>query len=146
MKIATAVPTAEITIVPPTAAAWMISWSPITKSSPPGPPSDGANTMPVPIAPTMPPHSLTLTMVGTGLLWVGWFGFNAGSALSAGGVAGLAFINTILATGAATIAWSGIASTIVFTIIKLIFGIRVSPEVEEEGLDISEHGERAYHS
>lgn len=53
----------------------------------------------------MPPHSLTMTMIGASLLWVGWFGFNAGSALSAGGVAGLAFINTILATGAAAVAW-----------------------------------------
>ncbi|MEF7617104.1 ammonium transporter [Aquincola sp. MAHUQ-54] len=52
------------------------------------------------------PHSLTLTMVGASLLWVGWFGFNAGSALSANGAAGLAFINTILATGAATLSWS----------------------------------------
>ena len=51
------------------------------------------------------PHSLTLTMVGASLLWVGWFGFNAGSALGANGVAGLAFINTILATGAATLSW-----------------------------------------
>jgi Amt family ammonium transporter len=44
-------------------------------------------------------------MVGASLLWVGWFGFNAGSAGAANGVAGLAFINTILATGAATLAW-----------------------------------------
>ncbi len=52
------------------------------------------------------PHSLTLTMVGASLLWVGWFGFNAGSAGAAGGVAGLAFINTVLATAAATLTWS----------------------------------------
>jgi ammonium transporter, Amt family len=51
------------------------------------------------------PHSLTLTMVGASLLWVGWFGFNAGSAGAANGVAGLAFINTILATSAATLSW-----------------------------------------
>ena len=51
------------------------------------------------------PHSLTLTMVGASLLWVGWFGFNAGSAGAANGIAGLAFINTILATGAATLSW-----------------------------------------
>lgn len=51
------------------------------------------------------PHSLTLTMVGASLLWVGWFGFNAGSAGAANGVAGLAFINTILATGVATLSW-----------------------------------------
>jgi Amt family ammonium transporter len=53
------------------------------------------------------PHSLTLTMVGASLLWVGWFGFNAGSAVAADGTAGLAFVNTILATGAATLAWIG---------------------------------------
>ena len=53
----------------------------------------------------MTPHSLTLTMVGASLLWVGWFGFNAGSAGAANGIAGLAFINTILATGAATLSW-----------------------------------------
>ncbi|HYC34790.1 MAG TPA: ammonium transporter [Usitatibacter sp.] len=51
------------------------------------------------------PHSLTLTMVGASLLWVGWFGFNAGSAGAANGVAGLAFINTILATAAAAVSW-----------------------------------------
>jgi Amt family ammonium transporter len=53
----------------------------------------------------LPPHSLTLTMVGASLLWVGWFGFNAGSAGAANGIAGLAFINTVLATGAAALSW-----------------------------------------
>ena len=53
----------------------------------------------------MPPHSLTLTMVGTGLLWVGWFGFNAGSELEADGIAGLAMINTFVATAAGALAW-----------------------------------------
>ena len=53
----------------------------------------------------MTPHSLTLTMVGASLLWVGWFGSNAGSAGAANGVAGLAFINTVLATAAATLSW-----------------------------------------
>jgi Amt family ammonium transporter len=52
------------------------------------------------------PHSLTLTMVGAALLWVGWFGFNAGSALEAGNTAVLAFINTFSATAAAVLAWS----------------------------------------
>jgi len=229
----------------------------------------------------MPPHSLTLTMVGAGLLWVGWFGFNAGSNLESNGYASLAMINTFVATAAAgfswmavemithkkasalglasgivaglvavtpaagfagpmgsvilglivspvciffctvvknalkyddsldafgihaiggiigaigtgilvnpafggagivdytscakdgdistcdsatynmvtqviaqlkgvcvTIAWSAIASAIVFLLIKLVFGMRVSKETEEEGLDIVEHGERAYH-
>ncbi|MES1977045.1 MAG: ammonium transporter [Pseudomonadota bacterium] len=54
----------------------------------------------------MAPHSLTLTMVGASLLWVGWFGFNAGSALEANGFAALAFINTLVATAAAVLAWS----------------------------------------
>ena len=54
---------------------------------------------------SMPPHSLTLTMVGAALLWVGWFGFNAGSALEANGFAALAFINTFGATAAAVLAW-----------------------------------------
>jgi len=51
------------------------------------------------------PHSLTLTMVGASLLWVGWFGFNAGSALEAGNSAVLAFMNTFSATSAAVLAW-----------------------------------------
>ena len=55
---------------------------------------------------SMTPHSLTLTMVGASLLWVGWFGFNAGSNLEANGIAALAFINTIVATAAATLAWA----------------------------------------
>jgi ammonium transporter, Amt family len=55
---------------------------------------------------SMAPHSLTLTMVGSALLWVGWFGFNAGSALEANGTAALAFINTFFATAAAVLAWS----------------------------------------
>ena len=54
---------------------------------------------------SMTPHSLTLTMVGASLLWVGWFGFNAGSNLEANGGAGLAFINTLFATAAAVLAW-----------------------------------------
>ncbi len=53
----------------------------------------------------MPPHSLTLTAVGTGLLWVGWFGFNAGSALEANGSAGLAMINTFVATASGALFW-----------------------------------------
>jgi Amt family ammonium transporter len=55
---------------------------------------------------SMAPHSLPLTMVGASMLWVGWFGFNAGSALEAGDVAALAFINTLLATAAATVSWA----------------------------------------
>ena len=54
---------------------------------------------------SMAPHSLTLTMVGASLLWVGWFGFNAGSNLEANGVAALAFVNTLVATAAATLSW-----------------------------------------
>jgi Amt family ammonium transporter len=54
---------------------------------------------------SMAPHSLTMTMIGASLLWFGWFGFNAGSALEANGVAALAFVNTWLATAAATVSW-----------------------------------------
>ncbi len=51
------------------------------------------------------PHSLTMTMIGASLLWVGWFGFNAGSAAAANGVAALATVNTLVATAAAGLAW-----------------------------------------
>jgi Amt family ammonium transporter len=54
----------------------------------------------------MKPHTLTFTFVGASLLWVGWFGFNAGSNLEANAGAALAFINTLLATAAAVVAWS----------------------------------------
>ncbi len=54
---------------------------------------------------SMAPHSLTMTMIGAALLWVGWFGFNAGSALEANGTAALAMINTFVATAAAALAW-----------------------------------------
>ncbi|MBZ9937958.1 ammonium transporter [Mesorhizobium sp. BR1-1-16] len=214
----------------------------------------------------MPPHSLTNSMIGASLLWVGWFGFNAGSALSAGSVAGLATINTFVATAGAaigwvfiewivrgkpsmlgaisgvvaglvavtpaagfagpvgaiilgfvaaivcfffvttvknafgyddsldvfgvhgiggivgaigtgflaseslggvgyaegvtmghqlwvqvqavlfTLVWSGVGSLILYKVVDIIIGLRVRPEVESEGLDIVEHGERAYHS
>jgi Amt family ammonium transporter len=211
----------------------------------------------------MAPHSLSMTLIGTGLLWVGWFGFNAGSALEADGIAGLALINTFAATAAGVlfwmlterglghqgsllgacsgaiaglvaitpaagnsgpigaillgavagiaacwfvmklkpklgfddsldvfgihgvagiigsvgtaftmlaaiggpagedyelgaqlwiqvksvlvaIAWAGAGSAIAFYIAKALTGLRVTPEVEREGLDLSEHGERAY--
>ncbi|MES2637121.1 MAG: ammonium transporter [Pseudomonadota bacterium] len=55
---------------------------------------------------SMTPHSLTLTMVGAALLWVGWYGFNAGSNLEANGYAALALVNTTIATGAATLSWT----------------------------------------
>jgi ammonium transporter, Amt family len=54
---------------------------------------------------SMAPHSLTMTMIGASLLWFGWFGFNAGSALEANGSAALAFMNTFLATACAVISW-----------------------------------------
>ena len=54
----------------------------------------------------MPPHSLVMTMIGASLLWVGWFGFNAGSNLEANGVAALAFLNTFLAASAGAAAWA----------------------------------------
>lgn len=55
----------------------------------------------------MAPHNLVMTMIGASLLWVGWFGFNAGSALEAGGTATLAFANTLIATAAAVLTWMG---------------------------------------
>jgi len=55
---------------------------------------------------SMAPHSLVMTMIGASLLWVGWFGFNAGSSLEANGVAALAFANTLLAAAAATVSWT----------------------------------------
>ena len=54
----------------------------------------------------MAPHSLTMTMIGASLLWFGWFGFNAGSALEANGSASLAFMNTFLATACAVLSWT----------------------------------------
>jgi Amt family ammonium transporter len=54
----------------------------------------------------MPPHSMVLCMIGTGILWVGWYGFNAGSALAADGVAANAFCTTTLATGVAAFTWA----------------------------------------
>ena len=53
----------------------------------------------------MPPHNVTMTMIGAALLWTGWFGFNAGSALEANGSAALAFMNTYLATACAVLSW-----------------------------------------
>jgi Amt family ammonium transporter len=55
---------------------------------------------------SMAPHSLTMTMIGASLLWFGWFGFNAGSGLEANGFAGLAFLNTYLATACAVLSWT----------------------------------------
>ena len=55
---------------------------------------------------SLAPHSVTLTMVGASLLWVGWFGFNVGSNLEANGLASLVFVNTLLATASATLTWS----------------------------------------
>jgi Amt family ammonium transporter len=54
----------------------------------------------------MPPHSLMMTAIGTGMLWMGWFGFNAGSALEASGSAGLAFFNTLFGTAVAGVTWT----------------------------------------
>jgi Amt family ammonium transporter len=56
----------------------------------------------------MPPHSMVLCMIGTGMLWVGWYGFNAGSAVAADGVAANAFATTTLATGVASFVWAGL--------------------------------------
>ena len=55
----------------------------------------------------MPPHSVVISIIGAALLWVGWFGFNAGSALSAGPLASTAFVNTHLAASSGSLAWAG---------------------------------------
>ena len=88
----------------------------------------------------MPPHSLTATLIGTGLLWVGWFGFNAGSALGASGTAGLAMINTFTATAAAAIAWlvaekvSGHKSTLLGACSGVIAGlVAITPAAGNAG-------------
>src|SRR5262245_31196644 len=54
------------------------------------------------------PHSLVLTMVGTGMLWVGWYGFNAGSAVAADGIAANAFTTTTLAAAIASLSWTAV--------------------------------------
>lgn len=56
---------------------------------------------------SLAPHSVTMTMIGASLLWVGWFGFNVGSNLEANGLAALVFVNTLLASAAATLSWTG---------------------------------------
>jgi Amt family ammonium transporter len=56
---------------------------------------------------SLAPHSVTMTMIGASLLWVGWFGFNVGSNLEANGLAALVFVNTLLASSAATLSWVG---------------------------------------
>src|SRR5690606_25973730 len=56
----------------------------------------------------MQPHNLPMAMIGASLLWVGWFGFNAGSALSANETAALAFFNTVIATAAGILAWAAV--------------------------------------
>ena len=145
----------------------------------------------------LPPHSLTMSMIGASLLWVGWFGFNAGSNLEANGTTALAFVNTMVATAGAALSWllvewavkgkpsllglisgavaglvavtpasgkyemipqmiaqgtavgatllySGIGSAILYKIVDLVIGLRPAPDQEREGLDITDHGERAY--
>ena len=57
----------------------------------------------------MPPHSMVLCMVGTGMLWVGWYGFNAGSAVAADGIAANAFTTTTLATAVASFVWPALS-------------------------------------
>lgn len=111
---------------------------------------------------SLAPHSLTFTLTGAALLWFGWFGFNAGSALEANGTAALAFVNTWVATAAATLSWvlaewllkgkpsglgaaSGAVAWLAYTVVDKIIGLRVSEEQEREGLDVASHGETAYH-
>ena len=60
----------------------------------------------------MPPHNLVMTMIGASLLWIGWFGFNAGSGLEANAFGALAFVNTFVATAAAGVAWAVIEQVV----------------------------------
>jgi Amt family ammonium transporter len=110
----------------------------------------------------MRPHNLTYTALGAAMLWVGWFGFNAGSELMSDGVAASAFCVTHFAAAAGGLAWAtydritrgkptvlGTASGIVATFILLkivdaIVGLRVTPEEETRGLDVSQHEEEGY--
>ena len=63
-----------------------------------------------------PPHNLTMTVTGAGLLWFGWFGFNAGSALGANGLAALAFVTTHVSAGSAAMAWVVAGSVLAKTV------------------------------
>src|SRR5439155_1040031 len=101
----------------------------------------------------MQPHNLPMTVTGASLLWFGWFGFNAGSALEANGLAASAFTATNTGAAAAALGWMftewmsrgkptvlGAASGAVDALV----GLRVSDEGEVAGLDISQHSETAY--
>src|SRR5205807_1573143 len=120
------------------------------------------------------PHNLTMTVTGAGLLWFGWFGFNAGSALAAGQSAALAFVTTHVAAGAAAMswavaewihrkrptmlglvsglvaglraagAWSALLTVAILFVVDKTLGLRVTPDEEREGLDTSQHGETGY--
>ncbi len=88
------------------AIAWTTSWCEAATFS--LPPIEAAAKAPVrtePTSPPMPPHSLTLSVVGAGMLWMGWFGFNAGSALAANGLAGMAVAVTQISAGMAAMVW-----------------------------------------
>jgi ammonium transporter, Amt family len=115
----------------------------------------------------MRPHNLPLVMLGAGLLWFGWYGFNAGSALGANGVAGITFINTTVATCAAMLAWlleerirggrppslgaafavmifSFVGAFLIALVLKHTIGLRVDSDAEQTGIDETEHAEAGY--
>ncbi len=81
-----------------------------------------------------PPHNPGMTMMGAAMLWVGWFGFNAGKQLW------VQFVGV-----AATVVWAGLLTYVIVKLVGALVRLRVSEDVENEGLDITAHGERGYH-
>src|SRR3989442_7531058 len=109
------------------------------------------------------PHNVPFTLLGAGLLWFGWFGFNGGSALAANGIAALAFTATLLAPAATLVVWTlldwgrlrtptavGSATAIVVGLVAItpaavfVSPLRATDADENTGLDVSQHGEETY--
>ncbi len=98
------------------------------------------------------PHNVPFVILGAGVLWFGWFGFNAGGALASGALAASTFVaaNAAGAMGVLTwmtMSWQPYSFIATFGILKLLdryMGLNVSPDNELSGLDASQHGEQAY--
>lgn len=96
----------------------------------------------------MPPHNMTMVVTGAGMLWVGWFGFNGGSALTADGAAGMAIIVTHIGAAAGSLTWMFI-EWLRFgkpSVLDKAIGLRVTGDEEVQGLDIVLHEETGYHN